>query len=135
MDEKLVVSCNCGFMIGLVSLLQDDSAMESLPTVPSRTAPHQFGPGGHGPQIHHRPHLQRLHFCVWVWHLHTPLPGGSKTKPSFKPVTSNQFHTFTMLVPYNRLQQALNCSWIFQHFFNLWIKFVFFTRVFQCSQI
>lgn len=64
-------------MIGF-ALLQDNSAMESLQTVPSWSASHQLGPGGHGPQIHHRPHLQRLHFCVWVRHFHTPLPGWSK---------------------------------------------------------
>lgn len=62
---------------------QDNSAVESLQTVPSRSASHQLRPGGHGPQVHHRPHLQRLHFCVRVWHFHSPLSGWCKNRNTF----------------------------------------------------
>lgn len=48
---QVAVSVFCDWT--MVALLQDDSAMEGLPSVPSRSASHQLGPGGHGPQIHH----------------------------------------------------------------------------------
>lgn len=53
-----VFACVC------VYVLQDNSAMESVSPVPSRDASHQLRPGGHGPQVHHRPHLQRLHLSL-----------------------------------------------------------------------
>lgn len=62
---------------------QDNSALESLQTVPSWSASHQFRPGGHGPEVHHWPHLQRLHLCVRVWHLLAPLPGRYQKKTCF----------------------------------------------------
>lgn len=55
--------------------IKDHSAMEDISSGSPRVSPNQLGPGGHGPEVHHRPHLQWLHFCLWVWHFHQALPG------------------------------------------------------------
>lgn len=57
------------------AFLQDHCSLEKLPAGPARGASHQLWAGGHGPEVNHWPDLQWLHFSVWVWHLHTALPG------------------------------------------------------------
>lgn len=63
--------------ICLSLLSQDHCSLEEFSPGPARGASHQLWPGGHGPQINHWPDLQWLHLSVWVWHLHTTLPGES----------------------------------------------------------
>lgn len=91
--------------------MQDNSAMESLPSVPSWHTSHQQRSGGYGSQIHHWPHLQWLHFCVRVWHLHTPLPGWSI---SSKLVSNYLIRLFWLIWPF-----TLDCSLVLFHFLRL----------------
>lgn len=56
-------------------VLQDHRALENIPSGPPWVPPNQSGFGGHGPEVHHWPNLQRLHLRVRVWHLHQTVSG------------------------------------------------------------
>ena len=56
-------------------VFQDDSAVEALPADAFGGAPDRDGAGGDGAQVHHRPHLQRLHLKLRVRRIHQTLPG------------------------------------------------------------
>lgn len=62
-------------VIIILCVLQDHRALEGVPSVAPWVPSHQLWTGGHGPQVHHRPHLQRLYLCLWVWHLHQAISG------------------------------------------------------------
>lgn len=70
-------------------VIQDHCALEDVSSVTPWVSSHQLWAGGHGSQVHHRPHLQRLHLCLWVWYLHEAFSGSDQI----------QTHTHTYSAP------------------------------------
>lgn len=82
LQEDVVICFFC------VCMIQDHCALEGVSSVTPWVPSHQLWTGGHGPEVHHRPHMQRLYLCLWVWHLHQAISG------------SEQIHTNTHSAPF-----------------------------------